>query len=149
MNRLAFIAALTAFVATGALAQVDVKDPWVRATVPAQTATGAFMELTAREDARLVAARSPVARTVEIHEMKMEGGVMKMRAIPGLELPAGKAVALSPSGYHIMLMGLKGQVKAGDSVPLTLVVETKGGRQEIEVKAQARALAEAQGHHHH
>lgn len=149
MNRLALMAALTAFVATGALAQVDVKDPWVRATVPAQTATGAFMELTAKEDARLVAARSPVARTVEIHEMKMEGGVMKMRAIPGLELPAGKAVALSPSGYHIMLMGLKGQVKAGDSVPLTLVVETKGGRQEIEVKAQAKALAEAHGHHHH
>lgn len=149
MNRLALMAALTAFVATGALAQVDVKDPWVRATVPAQTATGAFMELTAREDARLVAARSPVARTVEIHEMKMEGDVMKMRAIPGLELPAGKAVALSPSGYHIMLMGLKGQVKPGDSVPLTLVVETKGGRQEIQVKAQARALAEAHGHHHH
>ncbi|MEO1766150.1 copper chaperone PCu(A)C [Thiobacter aerophilum] len=150
MNRLSLMTALSLFVAGSALAQVEVKDPWVRATVPAQTATGAFMELTAKEDARLVAARSPVAKIVEIHEMKMEGGVMKMRAIPKLDLPAGKPVTLSPSGYHIMLMGLKGQVKEGDSVPLTLVVETKTGKQEIQVKAHAMPLGgDGQGHSHH
>lgn len=149
MTRLALMTILAFFVAASAWAQVTVKDPWVRATVPAQNATGAFMELTAKEDARLVAARSALAKTVEIHEMKMEGGVMKMRAIPGLDLPAGKPVALSPSGYHIMLMGLKGQIKAGDEVPLTLVVETKSGRQEIEVKAQAKPLAGEHGHPHH
>jgi copper(I)-binding protein len=133
---------LTLLVAGAALAEVEVKNPWVRATVPAQTATGAFMELTAKTDARLIAARSPVAETVEIHEMKMEGGVMKMRAIPGLDLPAGKPVSLAPSGYHIMLMGLTRQIKADETVPLTLVVERKdGGREEIEVKAKARALA--------
>jgi len=140
---------LTLLVAGAALAEVEVKNPWVRATVPAQTATGAFMELTAKTDARLIAARSPVAQTVEIHEMKMEGGVMKMRAIPGLDLPAGKPVSLAPSGYHIMLMGLTRQIKADETVPLTLVVERKdGGREEIEVKAMARALG-ASAHHGH
>jgi copper(I)-binding protein len=140
---------LTLLVAGAALAEVEVKNPWVRATVPAQTATGAFMEITAKTDARLIAARSPVAQTVEIHEMKMEGGVMKMRAIPGLDLPAGKPVSLAPSGYHIMLMGLTRQIKADETVPLTLVVERKdGGREEIEVKAKARALG-ASAHHGH
>jgi len=139
---------LMLLVAGTALADVEVKNPWVRATVPAQTATGAFMELTAKEDSRLVAARSPVAATVEIHEMKMEKGVMKMRAIPGLDLPAGKTVSLNPGGHHIMLMGLKGQIKAKEAVPLTLVVESKDGkRSEIEVKAEARALSGG-GHHH-
>ncbi|WP_131111340.1 copper chaperone PCu(A)C [Sulfuricystis thermophila] len=149
MNHLTLMTVLTTFVTSSVLAQVEVKDPWVRASVPAQNATGAFLELTAKEDARLVAARSPVARTVEIHEMKMEGVVMKMRAIPGLDLPAGKPVALTPSGYHIMLLGLKSQVKVGDSVPLTLVVETREGKQEIEVNAQVKPLGEAHGHHHH
>lgn len=149
MKRLVLATALASLLsALPALAQVTVKDPWVRATVPAQTATGAFMTLTAGEEARLVAARSPLAKVVEIHEMKMEGGVMKMRPVGSLTLPAGKPVSLDPGGYHLMLMGLKQQVKAGDTVPLTLVVETQGGKKsEIEVKATAKPLAES-GHMH-
>jgi copper(I)-binding protein len=144
------VATTLALAALGAHAEVTVKEPWVRATVPAQRATGAFMEIVSSEDARLTAARSPVAKTVEIHEMKMEGNVMKMRAISGLDLPAGKTVALTPGGYHVMLIGLKQQVKAGDTVPLTLVVQSKGGkREEIEVKAAVKAMgAEGHGHHH-
>lgn len=135
-------------------AQVSVKEPWVRATVPQQKATGAFMQIVAAQDARLVEARSPVAGIVEIHEMAMVGDVMKMRAIPGLDLPAGKAVELKPGGYHVMLMELKGQVKDGDTVPLTLVVEGKDGkRQTLELKVPARPLTGApaggmQGHGH-
>ena len=122
-------------------AQVSVKDAWVRATVAQQKATGAFMQLQSAQDAKLVSAQSPVAGVTEVHEMAMDNGVMKMRAIPSLALPAGKAVELKPGGYHVMLMDLKGQVKDGDMVPVILVVEGKDGkRQNIEVKAPARLM---------
>lgn len=125
-----------------AQAQVTVKDAWVRATVAQQKATGAFMQLQSSQDAKLISAQSPVAGVVEVHEMAMDGGVMKMRAVPSLALPAGKAVDLKPGGYHIMLMDLKTQVKDGDTVPVTLVVEGQDGkRQNIEIKASARMAA--------
>lgn len=127
--------------AVAAQAQVSVKDAWVRATVPQQKATGAFMQLVSAKDAKLVEARSPVAGVVEIHEMAMVDQVMKMRAVPGLDLPAGKMVELKPGGYHVMLLDLKGQVKDGDTVPLTLVVEGRDGKREtIELKAPVRPL---------
>jgi copper(I)-binding protein len=91
---------------------------------------------------------------VEIHEMAMQGDVMKMRAIPGgLELPAGKAVELKPGGYHVMLMELRQQLKEGETVPVTLVIEGKDGKREsVEVKAPVKALttqaAPMQGHKH-
>jgi copper(I)-binding protein len=146
MKRILFASILSLAAASTALAQVSVKDPWVRATVPAQKATGAFMELSAAQGARLVEARSPVAGVVEIHEMAMVENVMKMRAIPGLDLPPGKAVELKPGGYHVMLMDLKGQIKDGDTVPITLVVEGRDKkRSTIELKAAARPLATAPG----
>ena len=148
----ALVLAMT--VSLAAQAQVTVKDAWVRATVPQQKATGAFMQLQSVQDAKLLSAQSPVAGVVEVHEMSMDGGVMKMRAIPSLALPAGKAVELKPGGYHVMLMDLKGQVKDGDTVPVTLVVEGKDGkRQNIEIKASARmaaapAMKHGDGHMH-
>lgn len=133
------IAVALLFTALAAQAQVKVDDPWVRATVAPQKATGAFMQLTSAKAAKVVAASSPVADMVEIHEMKMDDGVMKMRAVDALALPAGQAVALKPGSYHVMLMGLKGQIKAGDTVPLTLTVENEDKqRTTLEVKAQAR-----------
>ena len=140
--------------AFAAHAQVTVKDAWVRATVAQQKATGAFMQLQSAQDAKLVSVQSHVAGVVEVHEMAMDGGVMKMRAVPSLALPAGKAVELKPGGYHVMLMDLKGQVKDGDTVPVTLVVEGKDGkRQNIEIKAAARttaapAMKQGDGHMH-
>ena len=132
-----------------ASAQVTVSEPWVRATVPQQKATGAFMKLQSAQDAKLISAKSPAAGIVEVHEMAMDGGVMKMRAIEGLALPMGTAVELKPGGYHVMLMDLKSQVKEGDAVPLTLTFETKDGkRQTLEVKATARTMkAPAQSPH--
>jgi hypothetical protein len=140
MKRITFtLAAL--LMAAAAQAQVSVKDAWVRATVPHQKATGAFMQLTAASDTRLVGASSPVAGIVEIHEMAMVKDVMKMRAVDVLELPAGKTVELKPGGYHVMLMDLKGQLKDGDLVPLTLIVQDRAGqRQTIELKVPARPL---------
>ncbi len=136
--------ALAAAISVGvsaAHAQVTVTDPWASGTATGQKSTGAFMTLTSKADARLIEAKSPVAGVVEIHEMAMDGNVMKMRAINGLDLPAGKAVELKRGGYHVMLMDLKQPLKAGDTVPLTLVVEGKDKKREtIEVKAAVRAL---------
>jgi copper(I)-binding protein len=138
--------ALTANAWAQSTSSVDIKDPWVRATVAGQMATGAFMQLTAKADSKLVEAKSPVAGVVEIHEMAMEKDVMRMRQVPGLALPAGRTVALKPGGYHVMLMDLKAQVKEGDTVPVTLVFEGKDGKREsIEIKAAARPLANTPG----
>ncbi len=147
MKRLSNISTLLALVALTATAQVQAqnivaKDPWVRATVTQQKATGMFAQIISSADARLVEARSPAAGVVEIHEMSMDGNMMKMRALPdGLELPAGKAVDLKPGGYHVMLMDLKQPLKAGDTVEVTLVVEGKDKKREnIVLKAPVRAL---------
>ena len=146
MKRFTFLISLASLAAS---AQVTVSEPWVRATVPQQKATGAFMKLQSTQDAKLISAKSPAAGIVEVHEMAMEGGVMKMRAVDVLALPMGKAVELKPGGYHVMLMDLKSQVKDGDAVPLTLTFETKDGkRQTLEVKAPARNMnAPAQAPH--
>lgn len=136
----AFAAALLALTC-GAWAQtVQVQEPWVRETL-STAGTGAFMKLTAATDMRLVDVRSPVAGVAEIHEMAMQGDVMKMRAISQLPLPAGKTVELKPGGYHLMLMDLKAPVKPGAQVPLTLVFENAAGqRQQQEVVLPVRSL---------
>lgn len=129
----------------GTLAQADVvvKGPWVRGTVAGQTSSGAFMELQSSEPATLIGISSPGAAVAEVHEMKMDDGVMKMRALPRLELPAGRAVALRPGSYHIMLMDLQRQLKKGEILPLTLKIEGKDKQlSTIEVNAEVRELTE-------
>lgn len=134
-----------------ALAQVKVSDPWIRGTVPKQDASGAFMQLESTDTTRLVDGKSPVGR-VEIHEMSMQGDVMRMKQIDGIDLPAGKAVELKSGGYHLMLTGLKNQLKEGETVPMTLVFRGKDGKQEsVELKVPVRALTASttkmKGHH--
>jgi copper(I)-binding protein len=146
IRTLALAAALA--VSSAAFAQVTVKDPWVRGTVAQQKASGAFMLLQSATAARLVSAASPVAGVVELHEMRMEGDVMRMRALTGLDLPAGSTVELKPGGYHVMLMDLKKPLQEGDMVPLTLTVEDKDGkRSTLEVQAPVKALAAPAGGH--
>ena len=126
--------------------EVTIKDAWVRATVPQQMATGAFFQIQSSKDVRLVSVQTPAAGIAEIHEMKMENNVMKMRSVEYLDLTAGKMVELKPGGFHLMLMDLKVQVKAGDVIPLTLIVEGKDKKREtIEVKVKARSLNGADG----
>jgi hypothetical protein len=149
LQKIATIAALFAGLATSALAQsVDVGHAWVRTSVQGQSATGAFMTITAREDARLVGVASPVAGVAEVHEMKMDNGVMKMRAVQGgLELPAGKAVELKPGGYHVMLMDLKAALPKGSTVPLTLVLkDAKGVESRVELTLPVSTGAMAHKH---
>jgi periplasmic copper chaperone A len=120
-------------------AQVTVSHSWVKATVPGQKVGAAYMELKSTESAALVSAASPAAGVTEVHEMKMEGGVMKMRAVERIELPAGETVKLEPGGYHVMLMGLRKPLKAGEMVPITLTVETSDKkRHSVRVQAPVR-----------
>jgi periplasmic copper chaperone A len=151
MLRVAVVALLLAWVSVGH-AQVQVKDAWARPAVQGQSATGAFMSLTSADGARLVGASSPVAGVVEIHEMAMDGNVMKMRAVPGIDLPPGRSVDLKPGGYHVMLMDLKRPLKLGERVPVELRFETRDKRlvtQPVEVEVMARAPAAAGSMHKH
>lgn len=146
-NGIRYIAAAGfACLAFNAWSQVTVSDAWVRGTVKGQSATGAFMQLKSATDVVLKSAASPVAGTVEIHEMKMDGTVMRMKAIPQLEVPAGKSVELSPGGYHVMLMGLKKPLAKGDKVPLKLHFEGRDKKaQDVELQVEVRDLAASAG----
>ncbi|MEO6291744.1 MAG: copper chaperone PCu(A)C [Burkholderiaceae bacterium] len=122
---------------------VDIKDAWARTSVQGQKATGAFMTLIAKDGAKLVGVSTPVAGVAEVHEMKMDGDIMRMRAVTGgLDLPAGKAVELKPSSYHIMLMDLKAALPKDTTVPLTLVFkDAKGVQSKIELKVPVSTAA--------
>lgn len=137
------LAALLLSYSTAFAQTVEVKDAWVRASVQGQKATGAFMKITAKEGVRLVAASSPVAGVTEVHEMKMEGDVMRMRGLKdGLDLPAGKTIELKPGGFHVMLMDLKTALPKDTTVPLTLVFkDAKGQESRVELKVAVSTSA--------
>lgn len=149
---IASLFALASCVSQSTFAQVNAKDPWVRPTVAQQKVTGAFMQLTANQDMKLISVSSPIASNVEIHTMEMDKDVMRMREIKSLDLPNGKTVELKPGSYHIMLMGLKNAIKEGETVTLTLYLESKDKKQHtLEVKALAKNMskntADAHGAH--
>lgn len=121
------------FVVGIASAQVQVEGAWVRPTVQGQLASGGFMKLTAKETTRLVRVSTPAAGVTEIHEMKMEGDIMKMRAVTGLDLPGGTAVELKPGSYHLMLMDLKAPLAKDSVLPMTFVFKNAKG---VESKMQ-------------
>ncbi|MBC7621372.1 MAG: copper chaperone PCu(A)C [Candidatus Saccharibacteria bacterium] len=125
---------------------VDVQGAWARATMPGQKATGAYMKLTAATGAKLVSASSPAAGVVEVHEMKMEGDVMQMRALQGgLDLPMARAIELKPGGVHIMLMDLKRPLLKDTTVPMTLIFKDRKGREfQTEVKVPVSSTPPAQ-----
>jgi copper(I)-binding protein len=121
---------------------VEVKDAWVRGTVPTQKVTGAFMEITGKNAVRLLSADSPVAASVEIHNMTTQNGVMKMFPVDGIDIAAGKTVKLASGGYHVMLMGLKQQMKPGDRVPLKLTFELADKKREtLALSVEVRDIA--------
>lgn len=120
-------------------ANVTVTSAWARATMPGQPVSAAYMQIMSDVDAKLVGASSPAVPQVEVHEMKMDGDVMIMREVKALDLPKGKTVTLEPGGLHIMLMNLKQPIAAGEVIPLTLVIESGGKKQTVDVKAEARA----------
>jgi periplasmic copper chaperone A len=124
---------------------VKVEGAWVRTAVPGQSGTGGFMKLTADQDMKLVGVASPVAGVGEVHEMGMDGGVMKMRALPnGLDLPAGKVVELKSGGFHLMLMALKQALPKDSSIPVTLLLKDKSGK-DVKMEIKVPVLARAPG----
>jgi copper(I)-binding protein len=122
-------------------AATEVKDAWARATVPGQKVAGVYMEIRSRAGARLVGVRSPAAKTAEIHSMSNDGGVMKMRRLDGLDLPAGQSVRLESGGNHIMLFDITHLLEPGARVPLTLILEQNGKKKSIQVQAEVRAMS--------
>ncbi|MDQ8002641.1 MAG: copper chaperone PCu(A)C [Pseudomonadota bacterium] len=142
-EKLPFPAARLNVVAPGS-ALVDASGVWVRAAVPGQSGTGGFMTLAAGAPLKLVGVATPAAGVAEVHEMKMEGDTMRMRAVPALALPARQAVELKPGGYHLMLMDLKQPIAAGNVIPLTLSFEDAAGAKSTLV-VQAPVLAAPAG----
>jgi len=116
----------TALAQTGELV---VKDAWARATPGAAQTAAAYVTIVSATGDRLTAAATPVAQKTELHTMTMDGNVMKMRQVDGIDLPAGKTVTLTPGGYHIMLTGLAQPLTEGQTFPLTLTFDKAGTRQ--------------------
>jgi len=127
--------------------------PWARMTAPGQPSGGAFVKLSNTGTAadRLVGGSTPVADHVELHSMSMEGNVMKMREVSAIDVPPGQTVELKPGAWHMMLIGLKVPLKAGDKVPMTLKF-AKAGEVKVELKieeiAPPGAASGAAGHQH-
>ena len=144
--RAGFISAASLFcinIQAQSASDVKIEGAWVRVAVEGQSGTGGFMKLTSPVNMRLVAISSPVAKIGEVHEMKLDGQIMKMAELKnGLELPAGKTVELKPGGFHIMLLDLKQSLKAELQVPVTLTfANAKGEQSKIEVKIPVAARA--------
>ncbi len=121
---------------------IQVENAWARATAPGQDTAGVDLTITSKQAAELVGASSAACKSIELHSMKMahDSGMMSMREVPAIELPAGKRVNLGESGYHLMLTGLKAPLKAGDIVPLTLEIKVSKHAVKIEAKAEVRPL---------
>jgi periplasmic copper chaperone A len=116
---------------------ITIGHPYARATAAGQPTGGGFMKfVNAGGNDKLLSVSAAVSKSVELHEMKMEGDVMKMRQVEGIELPAGQTVELKPGGYHLMFIGLKAPLKAGDSFPVKLKFE-KAGEVTVDVKVEA------------
>jgi copper(I)-binding protein len=122
-------------------AALEVHDAWARASVPGQTASGAFMELKSPVALELTAVRTPVAALAEVHEMVQNGDRMSMHAVGKLTLPAGTTIELKPNGLHVMLFDLKQPLVAGEHFPLTLELsDAKGRRSEKTLDVVVRPL---------
>jgi copper(I)-binding protein len=145
----AFWILLAPFAVSGADApSVKVANAWARATVPGQNTGAAYVDLTSDRGAALVAAGSPLAARVELHSMTNEGGVMRMRQLPKVDLPAGQTVKLEPSGVHLMLVDLKQPLKPGDRLPLVLSVQSSGmSLTTLTIEAEVRAANGPQHSH--
>jgi copper(I)-binding protein len=126
------------------LGALEISQPWARATASTAPTGGGYLTITNKGTTpdRLVSASSPAADRVQIHEMKMDGNIMRMREVEhGLEIPPGATVKLAPGGLHLMMMGLKGPLKQGTQVPLTLTFE-KAGRIDVELAVGSMGAAQ-------
>jgi copper(I)-binding protein len=121
------------------LGDIDIGHPWARPTVAGQSVGGGYLKLSNKGQAadKLVSATvdAGVAQRVELHTMSMDGNMMRMREVDAIDVPVGKTVELAPGGMHLMFIGLKAPLKAGDSFPLTLKFQ-KAGEVKVDVKVE-------------
>lgn len=110
-----------------AQAEVTVSDAWVRASNPSQTVAAAYLTLNSRDNVTMVHVETERAGTAEMHSMTMQNGVMKIRHIQELSIPANKPVKLAPSGLHLMLFELPSPFKVGEQVKFRLCFKDKAG----------------------
>jgi periplasmic copper chaperone A len=149
MRLMATIAALLCATQTWA-GDVTVSGAWARATAPGQSDAAVQFSITSQQDVWLLGISSPVAESVELHIMKQENGMMKMRRIPSLPLPARSRVDLGAAGTHVMLIKLKHPLKEGDSIPFTVNVQyTDSHRESIDAQAEVRPLTTGSERHEH
>ena len=125
-----------------------ISDVWVKATVPGGSVTGAYMQIRSATPLKLVKIDSPAARLIELHESKMTDGVMEMKALDGVDIPAGMRVTLKPGGMHVMMMKIAKPIVAGDNVPLTLTF-IGADKKSFQIKVNAVAKEKDGGAHHH
>lgn len=126
---------------------IAVQNAWVRPTVGEQDATGAYLTITTQEPLTLVGVATPAAEIAEVHEMKMDGDIMRMRMAERIEIKSGEALELKPGGYHLMLMALTAPIEAGQEIELSLQFEKADGSK-IEMPVKAVAGQNAAGDHH-
>lgn len=130
--------------------EVAVSDAWTRASAPGQTVAGVYFDIESDSDAKLVGVETVLTDVAELHYMKMEDGVMRMRSLPEVALPAGETVKFAPGGLHVMLFELKRPLQAGDAFGLSLLVEDDSGQStRVNVNVEVRHLDGSKAHQHH
>jgi copper(I)-binding protein len=149
MTMLCSFAAAMLVASAPAAQTVKAANAWARATAPLQKTASVYLDLTSDRNAALVAAGSPFARRAELHSMSVEGGIMRMRPLPAVDLPAGQTVRLAPNGQHIMLFDLKRELRPGDRLPLVLSIQSSGtSLTSLSVDVEVRGLAPDGPHKH-
>jgi len=138
------------YAGTALALEVAVSDAWTRASAPGQTVAGVYFDIESDSDAKLVGVETVLTDVAELHYMKMEDGVMRMRSLPEVALPAGETVKFAPGGLHVMLFELKRPLQAGDAFGLSLLVEDDSGQPtRVDVNVEVRRLDGSKAHQHH
>lgn len=154
MKQLSLLAAglmLSLGAIAGAADSVTVQDPYVRLAPPNAPATGAFMVIRngGDKDVKVVKASNPASKVTELHTHLNEGGVMKMRPVPAIDIKAKGEAVLKPGGLHVMLIDLKAPMKEGDIVPITLNFDDGSSKQVDAKVVRPTAAAMPMDHKHH
>ncbi|BCM24500.1 copper chaperone PCu(A)C [Methyloradius palustris] len=133
--------------ATISHAEVTITHAWIRSTAPGQSVAAGYLKFVSDKDVTLISLSSPVANSVAVHEMIMNGDVMKMREVKQLNLKAGKAVELTPDSYHLMFNEIKHPIKDGEAVPVDFVFSGKDNiHSTVSIKIIARSSDPNQSH---
>lgn len=131
---------------TAAVSPVTITNAWAKTTVPGGKVSAAYMDIKSSAPVKLLKAETSIAGNVEIHNMSMKDGVMEMKAVDAIDVPANKTISLKPGGYHVMLMMLAASINKGDNVPIKLTFEG-ADKKPFTVDVKAKAHEKGLSHH--